>query len=141
MDKRVVELKIPSILIARRDSSVGTANRYGQDGRGVRFPKGVRVFPLLHSVRTDSGAHPASYPMGTGGSFPGDKPTGPTVADLPNGLVSFTPPREGRKKSQLLQIEGVAWSAQRIPTVVNLGFLDRRRYFFLQVAHQLSSRG
>jgi hypothetical protein len=24
-----------------------------------------------------------------------------------------------------LRIEGVAWSAQRIPTVVNLGFLDR----------------
>jgi hypothetical protein len=28
-----------------------------------------------------------------------------------------------------LRIEGVAWSAQRIPTVVNLGFLDRSRYF------------
>jgi hypothetical protein len=27
------------------------------------------------------------------------------------------------------QIEGVAWSAQRIPTVVNLGFLDQSRYF------------
>jgi hypothetical protein len=26
-----------------------------------------------HVVRTGSGAHPASYPMGTGGSFPGDK--------------------------------------------------------------------
>jgi hypothetical protein len=36
---------------------------------------------------------------------------------------------------------GVAWSAQRIPTAVNLGFLDRSRYFFIQVAHQLSSRG
>jgi hypothetical protein len=24
---------------------------------------------------------------------------------------------------------GVAWSAQRITTVVNLGFLDRNRYF------------
>jgi hypothetical protein len=28
-----------------------------------------------------------------------------------------------------LRIEGVAWSAQRIPKVVNLGFLDRSRYF------------
>jgi hypothetical protein len=27
-----------------------------------------------------------------------------------------------------LRIEGVAWSAQRIPTVVNLDFLDRSRY-------------
>jgi hypothetical protein len=35
---------------------------------------------------------------------------------------------------------GVTWSAQRIPTVVNLGFLDRSRYF-LGIAPQLSSRG
>jgi hypothetical protein len=36
---------------------------------------------------------------------------------------------------------GVAWSAQRIPTVVNLDFLDRSHYFFFQVAPQLPSRG
>jgi hypothetical protein len=30
---------------------------------------------------------------------------------------------------QLLRIEGVAWSVQRIPTVVNLGFLDRENVF------------
>jgi hypothetical protein len=40
-----------------------------------------------------------------------------------------------------LRVEGVVWSAQRIPTAVNLGFLDRSRYFFIQVAPQLSSRG
>jgi hypothetical protein len=40
---------------------------------------------------------------------------------------------------QLLQIEDVAWSAQRIPTAVNLGFLDRSRYF-LEIVSQLSSR-
>jgi hypothetical protein len=40
-----------------------------------------------------------------------------------------------------LQVEGVAWSAQRIPTAVNLGFLDRSRYFFFQVDLQLSPRG
>jgi hypothetical protein len=28
---------------------------------------------------------------------------------------------------------GVAWSAQRIPTASNLGFLHRSRYFFIQV--------
>jgi hypothetical protein len=27
-------------------------------------------FSLLHSIQTCSGAHLASYPMGTGGSFP-----------------------------------------------------------------------
>jgi hypothetical protein len=42
---------------------------------------------------------------------------------------------------QLLRIEGVAWSAQRIPTAVNIGFQDRSRYFSIQVAPQLSSRG
>jgi hypothetical protein len=30
---------------------------------------------------------------------------------------------------QLLRIEGVAWSAQRIPAAVNLSFQDRSRYF------------
>jgi hypothetical protein len=30
-----------------------------------------QYFSLLHSVQTDSGVHPASYPMATGGSFPG----------------------------------------------------------------------
>jgi hypothetical protein len=39
---------------------------------------------------------------------------------------------------ELFRIEGVAWSAQRILTVVNLGFLDRSRFIFLQVAPQLS---
>jgi hypothetical protein len=40
---------------------------------------------------------------------------------------------------QLLQIEAVVVSPQQIPTTVNLGLLDRRRYFSIQVAHQLSS--
>jgi hypothetical protein len=35
-----------------------------------------------------------------------------------------------------LRVEGVAWSAQRIPTAVNLGFRDRSRYFFIHVAPQ-----
>jgi hypothetical protein len=45
-----------------------------------------------------------------------------------------------RSWCQLLQIEGVTWSAQRFPTVVNIGFLDRSR-IFLEIAPQLSSRG
>jgi hypothetical protein len=32
-----------------------------------------RRYFLRHSVQTGSGAHPASYVMGTGGSFPGSK--------------------------------------------------------------------
>jgi hypothetical protein len=33
----------------------------------------VKNFSFLHSVQPDSGAHPASYPMGTKGSFPRGK--------------------------------------------------------------------
>jgi hypothetical protein len=56
------------------DSSVGIATRYGLGGPGS-IPA-VQDFSLLHSVQTGSGAHPASYPMGTGGSFPGGKAVG-----------------------------------------------------------------
>jgi hypothetical protein len=41
------------------------------------------------------------------------------------------PPLVGEVSANILRIECVAWSAQRIPTVVNFGFLDRSRYFFL----------
>jgi hypothetical protein len=43
---------------------------------GVRFPAGARVFPLRHRVQIGSGTNPASYPMGTGGSLPGNKEAG-----------------------------------------------------------------
>jgi hypothetical protein len=60
-----------------RDSSVGTATGYGPDDRmtGVRFPAGARNFSLRHHVQNGSGAHPASYPMGTRDSFPGGRAT------------------------------------------------------------------
>jgi hypothetical protein len=32
--------------------------------------------PFHHCIQKGSGAHPASYPMGTRGSFPGDKTAG-----------------------------------------------------------------
>jgi hypothetical protein len=55
------------------DSSVGIALGYGLDDRGsrFRFPAGAGNFSLHHCVRNGSVAHPASYPMGTRGSFPG----------------------------------------------------------------------
>jgi hypothetical protein len=51
---------------------------YGLDDRGsrVRFPGGAGNFCLLHRVQNGSGAHPASYPVGTGGSFPRGKAAG-----------------------------------------------------------------
>jgi hypothetical protein len=55
---------------------VGIATGYGLDDRGVGVPSPGRVKNFLHSVQTGSGAHPASYPVGTGGSFPGGKVAG-----------------------------------------------------------------
>jgi hypothetical protein len=56
-----------------RNSSVGIATGYGLDDRGsrVRFPAGAENFSLHHRVQNGSEAHPASYPMGIRGSFPG----------------------------------------------------------------------
>jgi hypothetical protein len=60
-----------------RDSSVGIALGYGLEDRGsrVRFPERVVNFSLHHRLRNGSGANPASYPIGTRGSFPGGKAT------------------------------------------------------------------
>jgi hypothetical protein len=61
-----------------RGSSVGIALGYGLDDRcsRVRFPAGTGNFSLHHRVKNGSGARPASYPMGTRGSFPEDKAVG-----------------------------------------------------------------
>jgi hypothetical protein len=58
-----------------RDSSVGIALGYGLDDQGSRvgFPEGAGNFSLHHRVQNGSEAHPASYPMGTRGSFPEGK--------------------------------------------------------------------
>jgi hypothetical protein len=45
-------------------------------GSRVRFPAGAGDFSLHHCVQNGSEAHQASYPMGTRGSFPGDKAAG-----------------------------------------------------------------
>jgi hypothetical protein len=66
------------VLIWNRDSSVDTAMGYELDDRGskVRFPVGTGNFSLHYRVQNGSGAHPASYPMGTRGSFPEGKAAG-----------------------------------------------------------------
>jgi hypothetical protein len=40
---------------------------------GVRSPTEAEAFSSSPCVQTGSGAHPASYTMGTGGPFPGGK--------------------------------------------------------------------
>jgi hypothetical protein len=61
-----------------RDSSVGISLGYGLDdrGSGVQFLVGAGNFSPHHRVQNDSWAHPASYPMGIRGSFPGGKADG-----------------------------------------------------------------
>jgi hypothetical protein len=60
-------------ILKSRDSSVGIALSYGLDSRNskVRVPAGAGSYSLYHRVQNGSGAHPASYPMSTRGSFPG----------------------------------------------------------------------
>jgi hypothetical protein len=67
------------VMLKNRVSSVGIALGYGLDDRGsrVRFPEGAGNFSLHHHrVQNGSGAHPASYSMGTTDSFPGGKAAG-----------------------------------------------------------------
>jgi hypothetical protein len=45
-------------------------------GSRVRFPAGAGNFSLHHRVQNGSGAHPASYPMGTRSSFSVGKAAG-----------------------------------------------------------------
>jgi hypothetical protein len=84
-----------------RDSSVGIALGYGLDDRGsmVWFPTGAGNFSLHHRVQNGSGAHQASYPMGTGGSFPGSKAAGawswplPSIAEVKNAWSYTSTPQ------------------------------------------------
>jgi hypothetical protein len=62
-----------------------------------------------------------------------------TVCSDRNSVAVERPPLVGEVSANILRVQGVAWSSQRIPTAVNLGFLDRIRYFFIQEAPQLSS--
>jgi hypothetical protein len=75
--KTYIILKFCTVHCQSRDSSVGIALGYGLDDRGsrVRFPAGAGNFSL-HRIQNGSGAHSASYPVGTWGSFPGGKATG-----------------------------------------------------------------
>jgi hypothetical protein len=57
---------------------------------GVRVPAGAGNFSLHHCVQTCSGAHPASYPMGTRGSFP--------VVKRPGREADYLPPYSAEVK-------------------------------------------
>jgi len=50
--------------------------RLDNKGSRVQFPVGDGNFSLHHHIQNGSGAHPASYPIGTRVSFAGGKPAG-----------------------------------------------------------------
>jgi hypothetical protein len=55
-----------------------------------------------------------------------NKQTNSVVSVRKRPILTERRPLVGEVSAELLRIEGVAWSAQRIPTAVNLGFLDRK---------------
>jgi hypothetical protein len=59
-----------------RDSIVGIATSYGLGSPRNRSLSSGGVKNFLHIIQTGSGAHPATYPVGSGDSFPGDKEAG-----------------------------------------------------------------
>jgi hypothetical protein len=67
---------------------------YGLDDRAieVRSPTGAD-FSSSPCVQTGFGAHPASYPMGTGDSFPGGKARSGRDAD-------YSPPSSAEVKNE-----------------------------------------
>jgi hypothetical protein len=56
-----------------RDIRIETGYRLGRPGLKFRQR---HDFSLLHNIQTGPGAHAASHPMVTSGSFPGDKAAG-----------------------------------------------------------------
>jgi hypothetical protein len=65
-------------ITARARVSVCVCVCMGLDDRGsrIRFSAGAGNFSLYHRVQNGSRAHPASYLMGTMGSFHGGKAAG-----------------------------------------------------------------
>jgi hypothetical protein len=70
----------PILILPSRMQESGELSRYS-DGLRTERPgfnhRQKQNFSLLHRVQTDIGTHPSSYPIGTGGDFPGGKATGP----------------------------------------------------------------
>ena len=70
-----------------RDVVVCTLTRPRVGWSGVWIPIMARDFPLLQTVQTGSGAHPASYSMGTGVLSRGAKRSGPKVDSPPSSAA------------------------------------------------------
>jgi hypothetical protein len=82
------------VLFVSRGSSGSIVSDYGLEDRviEVRSPTGAEDFSSSTYIQTGSEAHPASYPsypMGTGGPFPGGKA-------MPERDADHSPPSSDR---------------------------------------------
>jgi hypothetical protein len=86
----IIIIIIIIIIIRSRVSSGCIVSDYGLDDRAiwVQSPAGAKDFSSILCVQTGSLAHPASCPMGTGGSFPEGKARPGRDADHSPHLVS-----------------------------------------------------
>jgi hypothetical protein len=57
-------LKHTTYILGGQDSSLGISEAMGWTA-GVWFPAGAIHFSVMYSVKSGSGVHPSSYPMGT----------------------------------------------------------------------------
>jgi hypothetical protein len=64
-----------------------------------------------------------------------------SVALVRKRYIPTERPPLSAKYCRLLRVEGVTCSAQRIPTAVNLGFLERRRYLRQRLAETFPREG
>jgi hypothetical protein len=75
VDGRIVLIYLPTCGLGSRDSSVGIATGYRLDGQGYIPGREKKSFSTPQHPDW-FWAHPASYPVGTGVSFPGGKAAG-----------------------------------------------------------------
>jgi hypothetical protein len=75
-EKNIKEFKYLRTMIIGAGIAQWYSAGLGAGWSGVRDPAGAGNFSLHHRVQTVSGAHPASYPMGTRDYFPWDKAAG-----------------------------------------------------------------
>jgi hypothetical protein len=117
-----------NIIIRSRYSSLAMALGYELDDRGsrVRFPEGAGNFSLHRRVQNGSGAHPASYPMGSRGSFPGGKAAGAQSWPLTSNYC-----RGRRMSGAIFPLPNTpSWRGDQLKTQGQLYFTFTFKYYY-----------
>jgi hypothetical protein len=86
---------------------------------GIPAPAGAGNFSLHHRVQIDSGAHPASYPMGTGALFLGVKRPGREADHLPPS------------SAEVKQCVKIYLHSSNTPSLRGAQFKQGQRYLYL----------